>query len=252
MHVVLTFMLQITLVIMTYHELMTNCNYSYVIIGPVNIFIMFARFICATILHLSCVDEVNAGLQMMKYSVNHSYKFHSFSFAWLSGFLQYIGCLNVEIANIGVICAANDTIDIVFNFIALAIIAEFDNYVFGSMKAESFKNLCDAEFCREVLRVSHTSSKKCKPQELSVVPYYEGEEGYDSNDLEKKRPLRIGIFDRIWQNKVLFIVYKICRLFYVSTFYYFLPFSVVVISTLVPLIYRSRYKLIDPNACNAP
>lgn len=251
-HVVLTFLLQITLVIMTYHELVSNCNFNVIIISQVNIFIMFARFICATILHLSCVDEVHAGLMMMKFSVNHAYKFHSFSFAWLSGFLQYFGCLNVELANIGVICAANDTIDIVFNFIALAIIAEFDNYVYGSMKAESFKSLCEPEFCKEVLVISHTSSKKCKPEEKSVVPYYEGEEGYDPNEPDKKRPLRVGIQDRIWQNKVLFIIYKICRLFYVSTFYYFLPFSVVVISTLVPLVWRARFAQIDQSACNAP
>lgn len=47
--------------------------------------------------------------------------------------------LGVELSNIGVILAANDTISIVFNFIAVAIIAEFDNYVFDSMKNESFK-----------------------------------------------------------------------------------------------------------------
>jgi hypothetical protein len=48
---------------------------------------MFARFICATILHLSLIDEVSAGLEMMKYAVNHSYKFERYSIAWLAGFL---------------------------------------------------------------------------------------------------------------------------------------------------------------------
>ena len=112
---------------------------------------MFARFICATILHLSLVDEVSTGIRNMKYAVNHPYKFESVFFAWLSGFLQCISCLFVELANIGVICAANDTINIVFNFIALAIIAEFDNYVFGSMKNESFKLLCEKDFTERVL-----------------------------------------------------------------------------------------------------
>ncbi len=50
--------------------------------------------------------------------------------AFMSGFLQTVSCLGVELANIGVLCGADDTISIVFNFIALAIIAEFDNYVF--------------------------------------------------------------------------------------------------------------------------
>ena len=73
---------------------------------------MFARFICATILHLSLVDEVNAGIINMKFAVNHPYKFESVFFAWLAGFLQCISGLTVELANIGVICGANDTINI--------------------------------------------------------------------------------------------------------------------------------------------
>jgi len=203
---------------------------------------MFARFICATILHLSCVDEVHAGLQMMKYAVNHDYRFAHFSIAWMCGFLQYMSCLTVELANIGVICAAADTIDIVFNFIALAIIAEFDNYVFGSMKNESFKELCDHGFCKEVLKINHTSSKKCSPEEPSKVSYVRGDIEFDETDLHKKRPLRITLLSRHWKNKTLFILYKALRMFYVSCFYYFLPFSVVVFSTLLPLMYRNFYK----------
>lgn len=59
--------------------------------------------------------------------------------------------MTVEMANIAVLNSANDTIDIVFNFIALAIIAEFDNYVFSSMKSEGLRELINEKFCREVL-----------------------------------------------------------------------------------------------------
>ena len=223
---------------MTFHELMTNCNYSQIIIANVNIFIMFARFICATILHLSCVDEVHAGLEMMKYAVNHPYKFNVPSVAWMSGLLQYMSCLTVEMANIGVICAANDTIDIVFNFIALAIIAEFDNYVYGSMKNESFKELTNRKFCKKVLVIHHTTSKKCREYEKSDVKDENGE----------FRPLGILFKHRELRNKIMFVCYKIFRCFYVSCFYYFMPFSVVVMSTLLPFMYRTQFANL-PN-CN--
>lgn len=159
-----------------------------------------------------------------------------------------MSCLTVELANIGVICAAADTIDIVFNFIALAIIAEFDNYVFGSMKNESFKELCTDEFARGVLKITHTSSKKCDPSEPSKVRYVRGDLGFDETDPQKTRPMRITLLSRHWKNKILFILYKLLRMFYVSCFYYFLPFSVVVFSTLIPLMYRNFYK--DLPACN--
>jgi len=112
---------------------------------------VFARFICATILHLSIVDEINTGIINMKYAVNHPYKFESVFFAWLAGFLQCSSCLLIELANIGVICGTRDTISIVSNFIALVIIAEFDNYVFASMKNESFKLMCEKDFTERVL-----------------------------------------------------------------------------------------------------
>jgi hypothetical protein len=91
---------------------------------------LFGRFICASILHMSLIDEVSAGLDFMKYSVNHPYMFQHFGWPWLIGALQFTAAIGVETSNIGVLCAALDPINLVFNFIALAIVAEFDNYVF--------------------------------------------------------------------------------------------------------------------------
>jgi len=36
---------------------------------------MFARFVTTVILHLSLIDETTQGLHMMKYAVNHHYRF---------------------------------------------------------------------------------------------------------------------------------------------------------------------------------
>lgn len=102
-HVVLTFVLQMTLIMMTFYELVNNCQYSQIIIGPVGTFIMFARFICATILHLSLIEEVSIGLNMMKFAVNHNYKFERFALAWCSGFFQSMAAMMTELANIGVV-----------------------------------------------------------------------------------------------------------------------------------------------------
>lgn len=67
----------------------------------------------------------------MKYSLNHPYKFmNSAIIAWSVGFMQFTSALGVELANIGVLCCAQDPINLVFNFIALAIVAEFDNFVY--------------------------------------------------------------------------------------------------------------------------
>jgi hypothetical protein len=113
------------------------------------------------------VDAVTAGLEMMKFACNHTYKFHSYPIAYSAAFLQVISTISVEVASLGVICAGSDVISIIFNFIALAILAEFDNYVYSSLKNESFKELIEKEFVVKATVVKHTTSKKCDPTEMS-------------------------------------------------------------------------------------
>ena len=143
-------------------------------------------------------------------------------------------------ANIGVICTALDPISIVYNFIALAIIAEFDNYVYSSMKNESFKELIEKKFVKKVLVIKHTTSKKCKEDEYSGVRDQDG----------NMRPLRIMFKSRTLLNKVLFMIYKVLRAFYVSVFFYFLPFSSILISSILPIVARNWVGFIY-DCCNS-
>ena len=152
---------------MVFYELWNNCNYFPNFFLLVNVPMLFGRFIATSILHLSLIDEVSAGLEFMKFTLNHDYLFQNYATTWFVGLFQYTSALGVEIASIGVICTALDPISIVFNFIALAIIAEFDNYVYSSMKNESMKELIEKKFVKRVLVIKHTTSKKCKEDEFT-------------------------------------------------------------------------------------
>lgn len=213
---------------MVFYEIFNNCQYSQNIIALTNTPMLFGRFICASILHMSLIDEVSSGLNFMKYSVNHPHKFNHFLMPWSVGFMQFASAIGVETSNIGVLCCALDPINLVFNFIALAIVAEFDNYVFESLKNESIKVLVEKKFYKRVMVVNHTTSKKCRLEELSTVKDDEGD----------FRPLRVTFESRTILNMVLFSLYKFMRAFYVSLFYYFLPFSAILISTFLPIEYR--------------
>jgi hypothetical protein len=48
-----------------------------------------------------------------------------------------------EVANVALILTATDPINCTLNFIALAIIAEFDNFVFEALRNESMKKLLE-------------------------------------------------------------------------------------------------------------
>lgn len=96
----------------------------------VSVIILFGRFICGTILHLSLVDEVTRGMTNWKFALNHSYMFTSLNQTCCICFLQCSAVLLVEIVNIMIILTSLTPTDIVYNFIALAVIAEFDDFVF--------------------------------------------------------------------------------------------------------------------------
>ena len=47
--------------------------------------------------------------------------------------------------------------------------AEFDNFVYESLKNESMKEMVEKRFYKRVIVIKHTTSKKCNPEELSTV-----------------------------------------------------------------------------------
>lgn len=76
-----------TLIGMIYYELGHNyIGYTQFVFCEVKRYIMFARFICVIILHMSLTDEVTDGLNRMKYACNHEFRFHNFTMAFIAGF----------------------------------------------------------------------------------------------------------------------------------------------------------------------
>ena len=139
-----------------------------------NSWVLFARFICATVLHLSLIDEVDQTLRRMKFCLNHDYLFQRPYLAFTIGVFQEISTLMVEICNCCIIIQSFDPIDIVLNFIAIGIIVQFDNYVFDAMRNECFKKLVLFNINEKVLVIHHTTSKRCGSQEKSDVKDEDG------------------------------------------------------------------------------
>ena len=66
----------------------------------------------------------------MKYSVNHRWKFIDYKIAYLSGLLQASMVLFVETINFLALLTNTEVIGIVMDFLALVIIAEFDDFFY--------------------------------------------------------------------------------------------------------------------------
>lgn len=77
----------------------------------------------------------------MKHSVNHYWKFSNYNIAFMSGLFQFTAMVLITLINYAVITIESTVIDVTKDFIALYIVAEFDNFFsFGS-----------DELCRKVL-----------------------------------------------------------------------------------------------------
>lgn len=88
------------------------------------------------------------------------------------------------------------------------------------------KKLIESEVTERVLVVKHTTSKKCKDGEFSTVEDENGE----------FRPLRVKFSDRTCGNRCCYIVYKIQRMFYVSVYFYFIPFTTIILTCIIPIL----------------
>ena len=111
------------------------------------------------------------------------------------------------------------------NFVAIEIVANFDEFVYSSMSEEPFKLLLEERFTTDAFRVSHTTSKKCREDEMSDVKMLNSEE---------YRPLKVRWIDRTPKFNFFRVIYFICRLYFVCFYFYFIPFTSVMLSCIFP------------------
>ena len=130
----------------------------------------------------------------------------------------------IEFANMLVVIMSGDTLSVIGNFVALVIIAEFDTYIYASLKDESLSNLINDEFLKRTLVINHTTSSLCGESEVTEVQDPEGD----------YRLRRVLFRERSLGNKAMFLVYRMQRLYFVSI-YYFLPFMGVILAVIIPL-----------------
>lgn len=75
----------------------------------------------------------------MKLAINHHFRFENPSIAFLAGFLQAITIFAIEIVNLLVLLSSTTYLDVVMNFVQLAIIAEFDNRFYTAIGNDKLK-----------------------------------------------------------------------------------------------------------------
>ena len=100
---------------------------------PPNLENVICRFLCAIFLHINLSDELAQGLNIMKYSMNHPWKFKRWHHAFFVGFWQMAILVSVEFVNMMILLTNSSIVDTLMNFLALTVITEFDDYYFSTI-----------------------------------------------------------------------------------------------------------------------
>ena len=225
-----------------------------------NVSVIFCRFVAIMIMHVYVLEEIHNGSRMMKYAQNHWWKFNYPGYAWLSGFLQVIAMYVIEFANILVVMASLNIIEIVKDMMALIVISEFDDYFALATGDCLVIKICSEAAYEDLFMIDVTTSKDAiddgniiKNRPLKDCPIHElviknmketvkeaniewdeeAEKGYRMN-----RPKNIRIdfsTGRDFQNKMFFIIYRVIRFINVSIWTYFLPTIALIAQFAIPL-----------------
>ena len=87
------------------------------------------KFICAILFHFKFKSEIGNGLKMMKYAALHQDEFENAGMAFIMGLSNMVVIYIVEVILLWNLSSMTDgTYQIIFDFIALGVIAEFDDH----------------------------------------------------------------------------------------------------------------------------
>ena len=96
-------------------------------------------------MHIQMNNEIFNGLKMIKYSVNHPWKFKQEQIAFLAGLLQVVVMILITIINYFVIAVSGTVIDVAKDFTALLIIADFDDIFGENIEDEKSREVCQGQ-----------------------------------------------------------------------------------------------------------
>lgn len=238
---------------------------------PTDTWIIMSRFICGIVLHVFLQGELTIAVNNMKFAVNHPWKFDNYFLAWLAGFLQATMVIYVESVNYIALLTNLSHLDIVMNFMALVVIADFDDFFYSALLESPYKEvitnsdktydeflllqMTTSYIARNPVRGDRVERQDCEKvhEKTLFKPENPKDETHNYHDFLPKH-VYVDFWRRKWHNKLLYLIYTLFRLIIVSVWYYFVPFVALLANFVVPalLINASEAPEADPDAAPAP
>lgn len=152
--------------------------------------------------------------------------------AFLAGLFQTMSSLLIELTNLLIILSSTNEFDVVMNFMALKVIAEFPGLFMVGVEKNLINEIVSSEKYSYLYRITRTTSTitRSTAEHLDLVN--------EDHPFVSQQTLRVD-FQSKWPKKVMRSIYKVLRLFHVTLWYYFFPSFTLILSFALPF-YMNR------------
>ena len=165
---------------------------------------------------------------MMKFSINHPWKFKDPHTAFFCGFTNCFLNWVTEVFNYSLLLTSNNVISCLWNFLGVNVIRSLGNYIYATIRySPQKKNIADPKYLK-IFTVQTTTSESAKAK----IPAHKLEkDGICPSDALHLYPeyIHISFWDRSCINKLEYCIYIFIKGGYVSVWYYFAPMLTMMI-----------------------
>jgi|LakMenEpi03Aug12_release.lakeMendotaPanAssembly.Ray.scaffolds.fasta_scaffold192439_1 hypothetical protein len=102
----------------------------------------------------------------MKFVNNHDYRFFNFKIAYLACFMQITMVVTAEIVNFIAVLSSKTTLGIIMIFVALKIIADFDDFFYAILGKDPGKEVINDTAYDELWMIKRTTSKSYEDSQV--------------------------------------------------------------------------------------
>ncbi len=159
----------------------------------------------------------------MKYALNHPWKFNRQNIAILTGLMGVIVAVIIELTTFYILAYQSDSaFDILANYAIVLVIVDFDSNFYTFEGSQRLKSLITDEKYKSIWKIEVTTSylasdeiDENKLQEEFILPQNHAE--------QRPEYIRVGWLSRTWDNKMLYLLYRLLTIINNSVWYYFAP-----------------------------
>ena len=187
------------------------------------------RILLGIILHYALTDYIALGLEMMKYAVNHPWKFHDVHTAFGSAASFCLINFVVEALNFNYLMQADNVLHCLWYFLGVAAVRSLGSYIYVTIRNSKEKDhITDPRYLRIFTIQTTTSTSAC-----AKIPAHElAKDGICPDEALDEYPayIRISFWERSCLIKFYYLIYRVMKAGYVTIWYYFAPLGAILLS----------------------